>query len=438
MCSGGRRDSAPQPPLNPCEPGIRTGYARLVTSPVDPPAPVEPQGLATRAVHAGEDTSEEQALLQARALEPALVLSSAYNLGTAEDAAGAFRGENQQYIYGRWRNPSVESLEQKLAALEGAEAAVATASGMAAVTGALLSRLTHGDHVVAPWSCYGETSRLLREHLPKFGIRTTFVDGSDVAAYRAALEPSTKVVYAETPSNPMLKLCDLEALAQLAHAHAAELICDNTFATPVHQQPLSLGADLVLHSMTKALGGHGDAIGGVICGTRARVSQASELVVKGFGGVLAPFNAFLISRGVRTLVLRQRQASASALELAEWLGKQPSVSQVFYPGLPSHPGHAIARRQMTGYGALVGFELKGGIAAGRRVLEAVELIAHAVSLGDVRTLITHPASTTASTMPAETRRRAEISDGLLRLSVGIEDAADLRRDLQAALAASVG
>lgn len=408
-----------------------------VTRPaVDPQTSVDLSGLATRAVHAGESTSEEQALLQARALEPALVLSSAYNLGTAEQAAEAFRGENEQYIYGRWRNPSVESLEQKLAALEGAEAAVATASGMAAVTGALLSTLSSGDHVVAPWSCYGETSRLLREHLPKFGIRTSFVDGTDVDAYRAALEPSTRVIYAETPSNPMLKLCDLQALAQLAHAHGAELICDNTFATPVHQQPLSLGADLVVHSMTKALGGHGDAIGGVICGSRARISQASELVVKGFGGVLAPFNAFLISRGVRTLVLRQRQASASAQELAEWLQTQPAISRVFYPGLPDHPGHAIAQRQMHGYGALLSFELRGGIAAGRRLLEAVELIEHAVSLGDVRTLITHPASTTAFSMPVETRLRAEISDGLLRLSVGIEDTADLRRDLARAVSAS--
>ncbi|MEZ4373377.1 MAG: aminotransferase class I/II-fold pyridoxal phosphate-dependent enzyme [Polyangiaceae bacterium] len=389
--------------------------------------------IGTRAVHAGEAIDEQQALTQARALEPPLVLSSAYNLGTADDAAGAFRGENELYIYGRWRNPGVESLERKLANLESAEAAVATASGMAAVTGALLSRLVAGDHVVAPWSCYGETSRLLREHLPKLGITTSFVDGSSVEAYRTALTPQTRVVYAETPSNPVMKICDLEALAKLSHEHGAELICDNTFATPVHQRPIELGADLVLHSMTKALCGHGDAIGGVICGSKQRVHAASELVVKGFGGVLAPFNAFLISRGVRTLALRQRQASESALELAGWLSEQPAVAQVHYPGLGSHPGHEIAARQMQGFGALLSFELRGGLEAGKRVLEGVELIEHAVSLGDVRSLITHPASTTASTMPVETRRRADIGDGLLRLSVGIEAAADLRRDLERAL-----
>ncbi len=391
------------------------------------------QAIGTRAVHAGEAIDDQSALTQARALEPPLVLSSAYNLGTAEQAAAAFRGENELYIYGRWRNPSVEALERKLADLESAEAAVATASGMAAVTGALLSSLRAGDHVVAPWSCYGETSRLLREHLPKFGIETTFVDGSQVEAYAAALQANTRLLYAETPSNPVLKICDLEGLAVLAHRQGAQLVCDNTFATPIHQRPIELGADIVLHSMTKALGGHGDAIGGVICGTRSRVHEASELVVKGFGGVLAPFNAFLIARGVRTLSLRQRAASASALELAHWLGRHPAVSHVHYPGLESHPGHPVAARQMEGFGALLSFELRSGLEAGKRVLESVELIEHAVSLGDVRSLITHPASTTASTMPADTRRRADISDGLLRLSVGIEAIEDLRQDLAQAL-----
>lgn len=389
--------------------------------------------IGTRAVHAGDAVDDQHALSQARALEPPLVLSSAYHLGTAEEAAAAFRGENDLYIYGRWRNPSVEALERKVADLESAEAAVATASGMAAVTGALLSRLQAGDHVVAPWSCYGETSRLLREHLPKLGIQTTFIDGSSIEAYARALKDNTRVIYAETPSNPVLKVCDLQALAKLSHERGAELVCDNTFATPIHQRPIELGADVVLHSMTKALGGHGDAIGGVICGSRARVRDASELVVKGFGGVLAPFNAFLISRGMRTLALRQRQASASALELAHWLTAEPAVSVVHYPGLPTHPGHEIATRQMQGFGALLSFELRSGLEAGRRVLEAVELIEHAVSLGDVRSLITHPASTTASTMPVETRRRADIGDGLLRLSVGIEAFEDLRRDLAQAL-----
>ncbi len=384
--------------------------------------------LTTRAVHGAQLEAEAGA-----GLEPPLVLSSAYHLGEAEDAAAAFRGENDQLVYGRWKNPTVAHLERRLADLEDAEAAVATASGMAAVSGALLASLTAGDHVVAPVSCYGETSRLLREHLPRLGIETTFVDGSQLQAYAEAATERTRVLYAETPSNPMLKLCDLSALASLARRLGARLICDNTFATPVHQRPLNLGASIVVHSMTKALGGHGDAIGGVMCGSAELMHQASELVVKGLGGVLAPFNALLIARGLSTLALRQRQASASASELAAWLSTRAELSQVHYPGLPDHPGHAIARAQMDGYGALLSFELQGGYPAARRLVERVRLFSHAVSLGDVRSLIVHPASTTASTMPRALRERAGIGEALVRLSVGIEDAGDLRRDLEAAL-----
>lgn len=386
------------------------------------------RGLSTTAVHAGETRDASDAL------DPPLVLSSAFALGTADEAAGAFRGDNDRWIYGRWGNPTVRQLEEKLAALEGAEAAVATASGMAAVTGALLANLRAGDHVVAPLAFYGESARLLRERLPAFGIETTFVDATRVESYAEAIRPTTRVVYVESPANPTLQLTDIAAVAGLAHARGITVIADNTFATPYCQEPLALGADLVLHSLTKAIGGHGDAIGGVVAGSRDRVAVVAELVVKTFGGVLAPFNAFLVARGVRTLALRQRQACASALVIARMLEAHPAVLRVHYPGLESHPHHALAARQMRDSGALVAFELGGGLEAGKRLLERVRVISHAVSLGDVRSLVTHPASTTASTMPEELRRRAGIADGLLRLSVGIEDAADLIADLEQALA----
>jgi cystathionine beta-lyase/cystathionine gamma-synthase len=380
-------------------------------------------------VHAGERPNELDAL------DAPLVLSSTFALGSAAEAEGAFRGENSRYVYGRWRNPTVEQLEAKVAALEAAEEACATASGMAAVSGALLAELRSGDHVVAPVSCYGETARLLRERLPALGIETTFVDApAGGEAYRAALRPTTRLLYVETPANPVLAVTDIAAVVALGREHGLVVVADNTFATPYCQQPILLGADLVLHSMTKSLGGHGDAIGGIVCGSAERIGRVREVIVKGFGGVLAPFNAFLIARGLRTLALRQAQACASARRIAAFLEAHPAVARVHYPGLASHPGHDLAVRQMRAFGSLVAFDLGDGIEAARRVLDRVELIAHAVSLGDVRSLLTHPATTTAASMPAEQRNAAGIGDGLLRLSVGIEDAEDLLEDLGQALA----
>ncbi len=378
-------------------------------------------------MHAGETRDETDAL------EPPLVLATAFALGTPEQAVGAFSGDNDRYIYGRWRNPSVEQTEAKLADLEGAEDAVATASGMAAVTGAVLSIVQSGDHIVAPLAVYGETSRLLRERLPRFGIETTFVDATDAESYRAAFRPATKLAYVETPANPTLGVTDVVQVAEAARAAGIAVVADNTFATPVNQTPLALGADLVVHSMTKALGGHGDAIGGVVAGSAARVGEVRELVVKGFGGVLAPFNAFLVSRGIRTLALRQERAGASTARIAAYLDGHAAMSAVHYPGLERHPGHDVAARQMAGFGSLVAFELAGGVDAARRFLGRVRLITHAVSLGDVRSLVTHPATTTAANIPREVRIQAGIADGLLRLSVGIEDCDDLLADLDQAL-----
>lgn len=386
-----------------------------------------PGGPSTRAVHAGETRDPTGAL------EPPLVLSSAFGFDSAEQAAAAFRGEDAHYIYGRWQNPTVEQLENKLAALEGAEEAVATASGMAAVTGAVLANVKMGEHVIAPLAFYGESSRLLRERLRPLGIETSFVEATRTEAYASALRPETRLVYVETPANPNLGITDLAAIAELARPRGITVVCDNTFATPYCQNPLEHGADLVVHSLTKALSGHGDAIGGVVVGSHERIAAVRDLVVKGFGGVLAPFNAFLVARGIKTLALRQRQACASALAIAEYLVGHRAVLRVHHPGLPSHPGHDVAQRQMRAFGSLVAFELAGGIAAGRRVLDRVQLVTHAVSLGDVRSLVTHPASTTAANVPPEVRAQAGIGDGLLRLSVGIEDPEDLIADLAQAL-----
>jgi methionine-gamma-lyase len=390
--------------------------------------------LTTVCVHAGERPDPGT-----RALDVPIVMASAFGFASADEAAGAFQGTNDAYIYGRWGNPTVEALEAKLAALEGTEDACATASGMAAITGAVTALCGNGDHVVAPRSMYAEAARLLRERLPRFGIETTFVDATEPCAYERALRPSTRLLYVETPANPNLAVTDLGAITALAASRGILTVADNTFATPFAQNPHALGVNLVVHSMTKALGGHGDAIGGCVCGRREDVAKIRDLVVKGFGGVISPFNAFLITRGLRTFALRQRQQCASAAILASRLAAHPRVAVVHHPSLPSHPGRALARRQMHAYGALLSFVLRedgetGALSAGKRVLEAVQTITHAVSLGDARSLLVHPASTTHSTMPAEDRRSANIADGLLRLSVGIEAVEDLWRDLSQALA----
>jgi len=384
--------------------------------------------ISLRCAHPGGDHSS--------ALEPPIVLSSAFSFPSAESARRAFLGENDDLIYGRWRNPTVTALEEVLSALEACEATCAAASGMAAVSGALLSLLKCGDHVVAPRSMYAESARLLRERLPRFGIETTFVE-NDVQAYEQAIKKETRAIYTETPSNPTLALTDLRALAALAHSRNLALVVDNTFATPFCQNPIQLGADLVVHSLTKALSGHGDAIGGAVCGSRESIERVRDLTVKGFGGILSPFTAYSIQRGIRTFALRQERACATAAQIATLLSNHPSIARVHHPSLSSHPEHALARSQMFAFGSIVAFEVGGAnpLEAGRVVLESVRVATHAVSLGDVRSLLIHPASTTHSTMPKETRERAGIGDGLLRLSVGIESADNLWADLSAALAA---
>jgi methionine-gamma-lyase len=433
-----------------------------------------PLGLGTLAVHLGtsagdvhghdepgDDDAGPDAPLPSRAhgllasLDTPVVLSSAFHLGSAEHAAQTFAAQNtrlsanpststntntgERFVYGRWGNPTVRSLETLIAGLEGGAAAAVSASGMSAISGAILTVAKAGDRIVAPRALYGETARLLREKLPRFGIETTFLDDGSPAAFARAIAdgPAPRLVYLETPSNPTLSLLDIRAISELAHRRGALVFVDNTFATPYCQRPLALGADLVLHSMTKFLCGHGDAIAGAASGDETLVDAIRETTIKNFGAALSPFSAHLIARGIRTFVLRMERATRSAAALAAHLAGLESVNRVYYPGLPTDPGHTLATAQMLHFPAIFSFDIRGGREAARAFVDAVRLATHAVSLGDVRTLITHPASTTASTMPAEDRARVGITDSLLRVAVGIEDEADLRADLTQALARAV-
>jgi methionine-gamma-lyase len=387
--------------------------------------------LATRAVHAGEDKDE-------LALEAPIVVSTAFRLGTAEEAAAAFRGESDAPVYSRWGNRTVRHLEEAIAALEEAEGCAVAASGMAAVTGTLLAICEAGAHVVAPRTMYGESARLLRERLPRLGITTTFLDDTSVASYEAALRPQTRVLYIESPANPTLAVTDIAGVVALARANGLITVCDNTFATPFAQTPHVLGADVVVHSMTKALSGHGDVVAGAACAKKEMADRIRELVVRGLGAPLSPLAAYMAARGVRTFALRQRQACLTAARLAHRLSERPDVARVHHPSLRSHPSHAVAKKQMHAYGSLVAFELapkdgRSPFVRAKRMLGALEVATHAVSLGDVRTLVVHPASTTHASMPEEDRKKAGIEDGLLRMSVGIEAEGDLARDLERAI-----
>lgn len=390
---------------------------------------MEGKGLQTRAIHAGEQPEATTG-----ALVSPLYLGTTFHLGTTENGAAIFSGAKAGYVYTRWANPTVEVLEKRIAALEGGEAAVATASGMAAIATALLATLKAGDHVVAAKAIYPSTYALLEHDLAALGIETTFVDASDPLNLAKAIRPQTRVLYVETPGNPLLGLCDLAACAQLGREKGLVTICDNTFATPVNQQPLALGIDVVIHSATKYLCGHGDAVGGVIVGKREFIERVRTRTLRYFGGILSPFNAYLIARGIQTLPLRMRQHNENAFAVARFLENHPQVAWVSYPGLESHPQHALAKKQMRGFGGMVSFELKGGLEAGARMMDRVQLSALATSLGDARTLISHPATTTHVVLSRARRLEQGVTDGLVRLSVGLEDVEDILADLEQALA----
>ena len=386
-------------------------------------------GLHTTAIHAGESPDAETG-----ALVPPLHLATTYHLGTAENGAAIFAGEKEAFVYTRWGNPTVSAFERRAASLEQGDAALATASGMAAISTAVFAVVKAGDHIVSARAIYPSTVHLMSQQLGSLGISTTFVDATDTEQIRAAIRPETKLIYLETPGNPLLALCDLAAVAAIAKEAGITTICDNTFATPINQRPLSLGIDVVVHSATKYFCGHGDAVGGLIVGRKAFIQTCLTEPLRYFGGIMAPFNAYLMTRGTQTMPLRVERHNANAMGLAAWLERHPAVSWVRYPGLPSHPQHDLARRQMPGgFGGMLCFEVRGGLDAGRRLLNAVQVCALAVSLGDTRTLITHAASTTHSVVSREARLSQGVTDGLVRLSVGLEDLDDLIADLQAGL-----
>jgi methionine-gamma-lyase len=387
------------------------------------------QGIHTTAIHAGESPDPSTG-----ALVPPLHLATTYHLGTAEDSAAIFAGEKEAFVYTRWGNPTVAAFERKAAALERAEAALATASGMAAIASAILTIVKAGDHIVSATAIYPSTYHLMVTQLASLGIDTTFVDGTDPANVERAIRPSTKLVYLESPGNPLLMLCDLGAIGAIARRAGIATICDNTFASPINQRPLDLGIDTVVHSATKYFCGHGDAVGGLVAGRTDFIHRCLTEPVRYYGGIMAPFTAYLMLRGTMTLPLRMERHNANALRLAAWLEQHPAVAHVSYPGLPSHPQHDLARRQMTGgFGGMVCFDLKGGVEAGRRLMNAVRVCSLAVSLGDARSLITHPASTTHSVVTREARLAQGVTDGQVRLSVGLEDVEDLMEDLDGGL-----
>ena len=386
-------------------------------------------GWSTQAIHAGEES-----LPKTGPLIPPIYQNSTFQFETAEECVTAFTDEDSGYVYTRWGNPTQSVLESKIAVLEGGEAALATASGMAAVSTALLTLLAHGDHVVAMDSLYSGSYNILNEDLRRMGIETTFVDATDPGTIEQAIQPNTKVIYLESPVNPTLKLVDITACAEIARTHGVMLVFDNTFATPCGQQPISLGVDVVVHSMTKYLSGSGAVVAGMIVGSKEFIDRAKKGALRHFGGVISPFNAWLTLHGVATLPLRFERHCSNAHALAEFLESHSVIERVHYPGLPSHPQHALAKQQMNHFGGMVSFELKGGVEAGEQLVNQVELCALAVSLGDVRTLICHSASTTHLHVSPEARRRSGITDGLVRVSVGLEEVEDIIADLDQALA----
>jgi methionine-gamma-lyase len=396
-----------------------------------PPGRNAELGLSTRAIHHGYDPAEEHG-----ALTPPIFMTSTYAFESAEAGSELFRGERAGYIYGRTRNPTQALLEARFASLEGGEAALALASGMGAISATMWTLLNAGDSVVIDRILYGNSFAFFTKGLTRFGVDVRLADFTDpeALAHELAAGNTVKIVYFETPANPNLRVIDIARVSSLAKAVGALTIVDNTFATPVLQNPLKLGADLVVHSATKYLGGHGDLLGGAVIGSSALVDRIRGAGLRALtGATLSPLNAFLILRGLKTLEVRMERHSRSALEIAALLERHPLVSHLAYPGLKSFPQYELARRQMRQPGGLIAFELEGGLEAGMAFMNGLQLIVRAVSLGDAETLVQHPASMTHATYSADERKRHGISDNLLRLSVGLENVEDLMADIGQAL-----
>ncbi len=389
------------------------------------------------------DDSWGFATLGIRAYEPArhdgehsaaIHPTSSFVHRSAAHAAKVFAGEEPGNVYSRFTNPTVQAFEKRLAAMEGGESCVATASGMAAILTLCMSVLKAGDHLLVSKSVFGATINLFNNILARFGVTVGYVELADVAAWKAALTPQTRLLFVETPSNPLAEIADIRALSDLAHAHGAWLAVDNCFLTPVLQQPLKLGADFVIHSATKYLDGQGRCVGGAVIGDAQKVGKDVLAFMRSAGPCMSPFNAWVFLKGLETLAVRMRAHNASAQKLAEWLQAQPRVQRVFYAGLPTHPGHALAKSQQSGFGGVVSFEVEGGRAGAWRLIDATRLCSITANLGDTRTTITHPATTTHGRITPEARAAAGITESLVRVAVGLEDFEDITADLARGLA----
>ena len=380
-------------------------------------------GISTLGVRAGTTRS------QFNEHSEALYLTSSFVFESAAQAAERFTGSGGGFVYSRFTNPTVTMFQDRLAALEGAESCVATASGMSAILATSMALLKTGEHVVCSNAVFGSTVQLYVTIFARFGVETTFVSPTDIGEWQRAIRPNTKLLFLESPSNPLGEVCDIAALAALAKKAGASLVVDNALCTPALQRPLEFGADLVIHSATKYLDGQGRVLGGAVVGNKGPAMDAVFGFLRTAGPSLSPFNAWVILKGMETLEIRMLAQSERALELARWLEKHPKVARVYYPGLPSHPQHALAMRQQRTGGALVSFEVKGGREAAWKVIDSTELISITGNLGDVRTTITHPATTTHGRITPEARAAAGITEGLVRVAVGLEAVEDLKTDL---------
>ncbi len=385
--------------------------------------------FATLAVRAGQVRTAE-----GEQSEPIFPTSS-FTFNSAAQAAARFANTEPGNIYSRFTNPTVRTFEQRLAALEGGESCVATSSGMAAILSTCMGLLQAGDHIVSSRAIFGSTVVLLDNFMAKFGVETSYVPLTDYAAWEQAIRPHTRLLFLETPSNPLTEVADIARLAELAHSRGCLLVVDNCFCTPALQQPLKLGADVVVHSATKYIDGQGRAVGGAVVGNRELVGERVYSFLRSAGPTMSPFNAWIFLKGLETLKLRMQAHSAGALELAQWLETQPGVDRVYYPGLASHPQHQLAKQQQSGFGGIVSFELAGGRERAWNLIDSTNVISITANLGDAKSTITHPATTTHGRLSEAQRADAAISEGLVRISVGLEDVEDLKRDLSRGLLA---
>ena len=362
----------------------------------------------------------------------AIFPTSSFVFDSAAHAAARFSGEEPGNIYSRFTNPTVRTFEERLAAMEGGERCVATSSGMAAILATCMGLLRAGDHIVSSRAVFGTTVVLFNNFMAKFGVETSFVDLTDLDAWEAAIQPNTRLLFLETPSNPVTQIVDVEKLAALAHSKDCLLVVDNCFCTPALQQPLKQGADIVIHSATKYLDGQGRAVGGAVVGREKEMNDVYAFL-RSAGPTMSPFNAWIFLKGLETLSLRMQAHSANALVLAQWLEQQPNVCKVNYPGLASHPQHELAKRQQKAFGGVLSFEVKGGREAAWKVIDGTRICSITANLGDTKTTITHPASTTHGRLSDEQKQDAGITEGLIRISVGLESVADIQRDLASGL-----